>query len=124
MKWTIEEDIKLLAIVRQRFPELVKYTRLDAGTAFSKQLHIDFNSPYRDAAALLFRLEGAKILAKASRPTGDANKQRFRCLLSDDLALYDYSVTLPTLKRALNPATVNAVLHHFSLSDPHQLLGR
>ncbi|KWU01229.1 hypothetical protein APQ14_05885 [Vibrio toranzoniae] len=122
MKWTIEEDLKLLTIVRQRFPELVKHTRLDAGMAFSQQLNIDFNSPHRDAAALLFRLEGAKILAKASRPTGDANKQRFRCLLADDLALYDYSVTLPTLKRALNPQTVNAVLHHFSVSDPHQPL--
>ncbi|MEZ8022129.1 hypothetical protein [Vibrio sp. 1F255] len=122
MKWTIEEDLKLLTIVRQRFPELVKHTRLDAGMAFSQQLNIDFNSPHRDAAALLFRLEGAKILAKASRPTGDANKQRFCCLLADDLALYDYSVTLPTLKRALNPQTVNAVLHHFSVSDPHQPL--
>ena len=69
MKWTIEEDIKLLTIVRQRFPELVKHTRLDAGMAFSQQLHIDLNSPHRDAAALLFRLEGAKILAKARRPS-------------------------------------------------------
>ena len=122
MRWTIEEDCRLLSLIRQRFSELVTNSRLNAGMAFSQQLHADFNSPHRDAAALLFRLKEAKVLKLASRPTGDPSQQYFGCLLADDLALYDYSVTLPTLKRALNPETVNAVLHHFSVSDPHQPL--
>lgn len=122
MNWTLEEDCKLLVIIRQHFPTLIKNNRLDASAEFSKLLHANFDSPYRDAAALLFRLKEAKILATASRPTGNANKQRFRCLLADDLVLFNYSVTMPTLKRALNPETVNAVLLHFSESIPYQPL--
>lgn len=124
MKWTLEEDCKLLTLIRQRFTALIKHTRLDATMAFSKQLHTEFNSPHRDAAALLFRLKEAKILAAASRPTGDPNQQRFRCLLADDLALYDYSVTMPNLKKSLNPQIVEAILQQFSRTGPHQPLSK
>lgn len=122
MKWTIDEDCKLLALVRQHFTDLPKNTSFDSGSAFSKQLHTKFNSPTRDPAALLFRLKSAGILEVASRPTGNASQQRFRCLLADDLALYDYSVTMPKLIQALNPETVGAILHHFSVMEPHQPL--
>jgi hypothetical protein len=122
MKWTLEEDCKLLTLIRQRFTALIKNTRLDANMAFSKQLQTEFNSPHRDGAALLFRLKEAKILAAANRPTGNPNEQRFRCLLADDLALYDYSVTMPKLKKPLNPQIVEAILQKFSRMDPHQPL--
>lgn len=122
MKWTLDEDIALLTLIRCLFPTLQKYNRLDAGMAFSQQLHAEFNSPHRDAAALLFRLKQAGILSYAGRPGGDAHKQRFRCLISDDLALYDYSITLPTLKRALHSETVAEVLQHFAISNEHQPL--
>lgn len=122
MKWTLDEDIALLTLVRCLFSALQKYNRLDASMGFSQQLHAKFNSPHRDAAALLFRLKQAGILGFAERPGGDPQKQRFRCLISDDLALYDYSVTFPTLKRALHSETVAAVLHHFAISNEHQPL--
>ncbi|MDO0901244.1 hypothetical protein, partial [Enterobacter hormaechei] len=67
-KWSLEEDCKLLTLVRQRFSELLSYERLNATMSFSQQLHDAFDSPDRDAAALLYRLEQAKILGFASRP--------------------------------------------------------
>ncbi|MBW3164601.1 hypothetical protein [Ferrimonas balearica] len=122
MKWTTEEDCKLLSIIREFFPELVQHDRLDPSMAFSQKLKAEFNSPHRDASALLYRLKEAGILVFASRPGGDKNKQRFRRVIHDDLALYDYSVTFPRLKQALNPDSVTAVLHHFVVSNPNQPL--
>lgn len=58
--WTIEEDCKLLTLVRQLFSALVSHNRLNATMPFSQQLHDAFDSPDRDAAALLYRLEQAK----------------------------------------------------------------
>lgn len=60
--WTIKEDCKLLTLVRQHFSALVSHNRLNATMPFSQQLHDAFDSPDRDAAALLYRLEQAKIL--------------------------------------------------------------
>lgn len=120
--WTIEEDCKLLTLVRQLFSALVSHNRLNATMPFSQQLHDAFDSPDRDAAALLYRLEQAKILGFASRPGGDPTKQLFRCLISNDLALYDYSLTFPTLRKALHPDTVAAALNHFTISNPHEPL--
>ena len=118
MKWTLLEDIQLLILVRQYFTLLVKQNGLDAKSSFSQQLHAAFNSPQRDAAALLYRLKGAKILQLASRPTGNAEQQRFKCLLQDDSALYDYSVTFPTLRKPQSPLIIAQVLTHFAASDP------
>ncbi|WP_445375699.1 hypothetical protein ACSLVK_09735 [Photorhabdus tasmaniensis] len=120
--WTIEEDCKLLTLVRQHFPALVKHGQLNATMPFSQQLHTAFNSPHRDASALLFRLKQAGILGFAGRPGGDPTKQPFRCLINDDLALYDYSIIFPRLKQALHPETVTAVLDHFTFSNLHQSL--
>lgn len=120
--WTIKEDCKLLTLVRQHFSALVSHNRLNATMPFSQQLHDAFDSPDRDAAALLYRLEQAKILGFASRPGGDPTKQLFRCLINNDLALYDYSLTFPTLKKALHPDTVAAALNHFTNSNPHEPL--
>ena len=120
--WTIKEDCKLLTLVRQHFSALVSHNRLNATMPFSQQLHDAFDSPDRDAAALLYRLEQAKILGFASRPGGDPTKQLFRCLINNDLALYDYSLTFPTLRKALHPDTVAAVLNHFTISNPHEPL--
>lgn len=120
--WTIEEDCKLLTLVRQLFSALVSHNRLNATMPFSQQLHDAFDSPDRDAAALLYRLEQAKILGFASRPGGDPTKQLFRCLISNDLTLYDYSLTFPTLRKALHPDTVAAALNHFTISNPHEPL--
>lgn len=108
-KWTIEEDCKLLTLVRQHFPALVKHNQLNATMPFSQQLHAAFNSPHRDASALLFRLKQTGILGFAGCPGVDTAKQPFRCLINDDLALYDYSINLPSLKQALHPETVTAV---------------
>lgn len=66
--WTIKEDCKLLTLVRQHFSALVSHNRLNATMPFSQQLHDAFDSPDRDAAALLYRLEQAKIPGFASRP--------------------------------------------------------
>ncbi|MBD2784136.1 hypothetical protein ID858_13270 [Xenorhabdus sp. DI] len=121
-KWTIAEDCELLSLVRQHFPALVKHSRLDATMTFSQQLHTAFNSPHRDASALLFRLKQAGILGFAGRPGGDPAKQLFHCLINDDLALYDYSITFPGLKKALHPETVTEVLDHFAVSNLHQPL--
>nr|WP_242685351.1 hypothetical protein [Leclercia sp. 29361] len=121
-KWTIEEDCKLLTLTRQHFSSLLKHKRLNATMPFSQLLYTAFNSPDRDAAALLYRLEQAKILAFASRPGGDPTKQLFRCLINNDLALYDYSLTFPTLRKALHPDTVAAALNHFTISNPHEPL--
>lgn len=123
-KWTIEEDCKLLTLVRQHFPALVKHSQLNATMPFSQQLHAAFNSPHRDASALLFRLKQAGILGFAGRPGGDTAKQPFRCLINDDLALYDYSINLPSLKQALHPETVTAVLDQFITSNFHQPLSK
>lgn len=120
--WTIEEDCRLLNLVRQRFSELVSYERLNATMPFSQQLHTAFDSPNRDAAALLFRLKDAGVLGFASRPGGDPTKQPFRCQINNDLTLYDYSLTFPTLRKALHPDTVAAVLNHFTISNPHESL--
>lgn len=120
--WTIKEDCKLLTLVRQHFSALVSHNRLNATMPFSQQLHDAFDSPDRDAAALLYRLEQAKILGFASRPGGDPTKQLFRCLINNDLALYDYSLTFPTLRKALHPDTVAAALNHFTNSNPHEPL--
>ncbi|HCM4283587.1 TPA: hypothetical protein N3J59_000861, partial [Klebsiella quasipneumoniae] len=120
--WTIKEDCKLLTLVRQHFSALVSHNRLNATMPFSQQLHDAFDSPDRDAAALLYRLEQAKILGFASRPGGDPTKQLFRCLINNDLALYDYSLTFPTLRKALHPDTVAAALNHFTNSNPHKPL--
>ncbi|EBJ4366636.1 hypothetical protein DU542_09775 [Salmonella enterica] len=120
--WTIEEDCKLLTLVRQHFSALVSHNRLNATMPFSQLLHDAFDSPDRDAPALLYRLEQAKILGFASRPGGDPTKQPFRCLISNDLALYDYSLTFPTLRKALHPDTVAAALNHFTISNPHEPL--
>lgn len=120
--WTIEEDCKLLTLVRQHFSALVSHNRLNATMPFSQQLHDAFDSPDRNATALLYRLEQAKILGFASRPGGDPAKQLFRCLINNDLALYDYSLTFPTLRKALHSDTVAAVLNHFTISNPHQSL--
>ncbi|ECE6401179.1 hypothetical protein DPY74_23025, partial [Salmonella enterica subsp. salamae] len=120
--WTIEEDCKLLTLVRQHFSALVSHNRLNATMPFSQQLHDAFDSPDRDAAALLYRLEQAKILGFASRPGGDPTKQPFRCLINNDLALYDYSLTFPTLRKALHPDTVAAAINHFTISNSHEPL--
>ncbi len=120
--WTIKEDCKLLTFVRQHFSALVSHNRLNATMPFSQQLHDAFDSPDRDAAALLYRLEQAKILGFASRPGGDPTKQLFRCLINNDLALYDYSLTFPSLRKALHPDTVAAALNHFTNSNPHEPL--
>lgn len=117
MKWTLLEDIKLLILVRQYFTVLVKQNWLDANSPFSQQLHAAFNSSHRDAAALLYRLKDAKVLQLASRPTGNAEQQRFKCLLSDDRALYDYSATFPTLRKLVSPTLIAEVLKHFAASD-------
>lgn len=121
-RWTVEEDCKLLSLVRQNFPTLVKHERLNATMPFCQQLHAAFDSPYRDASALLYRLEQAKILGFAARPGGEPAKQPFRCLINNDLVLYDYSLTLPTLNKALHPDTVAAVLTHFNAGNPHEPL--
>ncbi|MDE1482060.1 hypothetical protein [Xenorhabdus bovienii] len=118
--WTIEEDCKLLTLVRQRFSELVSHERLNATMPFSQQLHAAFDSPDRNAAALLFRLKDAGILGFAGRPGVGAEKQPFRCLINNDLALYDYSLTFPTLRKTLHPETVAAVLNYFTVI--HELL--
>lgn len=120
MKWTLDEDVQLLILVRKHFTSLIKHSRLDASMLFSQQLHAAFNSSSRDVAALLFRLKEANILAFASPPTGDAAQQRFKCLLQDDMALYDYSITFPTLRKIQNPAIVSEVLKRFDVSNPHQ----
>lgn len=120
--WTVQEDCKLLTLVRQRFSALVSHSRLNATMPFSQQLHAAFDSPGRDAAALLYRLEQAKILGFASRPGGDPTKQPFRCQINNELALYDYSLTFPTLRKALHPDTVASVLNHFTISNPHEPL--
>lgn len=120
--WTVEEDCRLLTLVRQHFSALVSHNRLNATMPFSQQLHAAFDSPDRDAAALLYRLEQAKILGFASRPGGDPTKQPFHCLINNDLALHDYSLTFPTLRKTLHPDTVAAVLNHFTISNPHELL--
>lgn len=122
MKWTLDEDIKLLMLVREHFASLAKHSRLDASSPVSQQLHAAFNSSHRDVAALLFRLREAKILAFASPPTGDASQQRFKCLIQDDTGLYDYSLTFPTFKKSQHPATVAEVLKRFEASNPHQPL--
>lgn len=49
-------------------------------------------------------------------------KQLFRCLINNDLALYDYSLTFPSLRKALHPDTVAAALNHFTNSNPHEPL--
>ena len=120
--WTVEEDCKLLSLVRQRFPELVSHKRLDATMLFSQQLHAAFGSPDRDAAALLHRLRVAGILEFAGRPGGNPVKQLFRCQLTNDLSLYDYSLTFPTLRKALHPDTVAVAINHFTISNPHEPL--
>ncbi|MCG8709810.1 hypothetical protein JHU04_003072 [Brenneria sp. 4F2] len=120
--WTIEEDCKLLTLVRQHFSELVSHERLNATMPFSQQLHTAFDSPDRDAAALLHRFRLAGILEFAGRPGGDPAKQPFRCLINNDLALYDYSLTFPTLRKALHPETVAAALNYFTISNPHEPL--
>ena len=79
MKWTLDEDVALLSLVRRHFTSLVRQKQLDATMPFSQRLHAEFSSPHRTAAALLFRLKEAKILSRASRPGGDRQKQRFRC---------------------------------------------
>lgn len=122
--WTIDEDCKLLTLVRQHFSELVSHNRLNATMLFSQQLHAAFNSPDRDSAALLYRLEQAKILGFANRPGGDPTKQLFRCLINTDLALYDYSLTFPTLRKALHPDTIAAALNHFTMSNPCEPLSK
>ncbi len=121
-RWTIEEDCKLLTLVRQHFSALVRHERLNATMLFSQQLHTAFDSPDRDAPALLFRLKDAGILGFAGRPGVGLEKQSFRCLINNDLALYDYSLTFPTLRKALHPDTVAAALNHFTISNPHELL--
>ena len=121
MKWTLDEDVALLSLVRRHFTSLVMQKQLDATMPFSQMLHAEFSSSRHTADALLFRLEKAKILSFASCPGRDNQKQRFRCDLMDDLPLYDYSVTLPTLK-SLHPQSIDAVLHRFSISDKHQPL--
>ncbi|ENA9696612.1 hypothetical protein ABG299_002136 [Salmonella enterica subsp. enterica] len=120
--WTVEEDCKLLTLVRQHFSALVSHNRLNATMPFSQQLHTAFDSPDRDAAALLFRLKDAGILSFAGRPGVGAEKQPFRCLINNDLALYDYSLTFPTLRKALHPDTVAAAINHFTISSPHEPL--
>lgn len=120
MRWTLDEDIQLLVLVRQLFTSLTKHNRLDVSSPFSQQLHAAFNSPHRKISALLFRLRDAKILAFASPPNGNAEQQRFKCLLQDDMPLYDYSVTFPTLKELQNPATVAEILKRFEVSNPQQ----
>lgn len=122
MRWTLDEDIQLLMLVRENFASLIKHSRLDASSPLSQQLHAAFNSPHRDVAALLFRLKDAKILAFASPPTGNASQQRFKCLIQDDIGLYDYSVTFPTFRKSQNPATVAEVLKRFDASNPYQPL--
>lgn len=91
MRWMLDEDIRLLMLVREHFASLTKHDRLDASSPFSQQLHAAFNSPHRKISALLFRLRDAKILAFASPPNGNAEQQRFKCQLQDDLPLYDYN---------------------------------
>lgn len=120
MKWTLAEDIQLLKLVRQYFTSLIQHSRLDASMLFSQQLHAAFNPSRRDVAALLFRLKEAGVLAFASPPNGNAAQQRFKCLLQDDMPLYDYSVTFPTLKEPLNPATVAETLWLFDQSNVQQ----
>ena len=121
MKWTLDEDVALLSLVRRHFTSLVTQKQLDATMPFSQMLHAEFSSLRHTADALLFRLKEAKILSFASCPGRDKQKQRFRCDLIDDLPLYDYSATLPTLK-SLHPQSIDAVLHRFSISDEHQPL--
>lgn len=118
-RWTIDEDCKLLSLVRQHFTTLVGQKFLNATMPFSQKLHMAFDSPDRDAAALLYRLEKAKILGFAQRPDSDPMKQRFCCLINNDLPLYNYSVTLPTLRKPLHPDTVEAVLNYYSSSNAH-----
>lgn len=118
MRWTLLEDIQLLILVRQHFMALIKQSWLDASSPFSQQLHAAFNSPHRDVAALLYRLKDAKILQLASRPTGNAEQQRFKCLLQDDKALYDYSATFPTLRAPQHATIIEEVRKQFTTSDP------
>lgn len=120
MRWTLDEDVQLLTLVRQHFTSLIKHSQLDASMLFSQQLHTAFNSSSRDAAALLFRLKEANILTFASPPTGDAALQRFKCLIQDDMALYDYSIIFPTLRKPQSSATVAEALKRFDVSSPHQ----
>lgn len=120
MRWTLDEDIRLLTLIRQHFTSFIKHPWLDASTQFSQQLHTAFDSSHRDVAALLYRLRFAGILTFAGPPIGNTAPQRFKCLLQDDLPLYDYSVTLPTLKEPLHPATVAATLTHFDESNVQQ----
>lgn len=120
MRWTLDEDIRLLTLIRQHFTSFIKHPWLDASTQFSHQLHAAFDSSHRDVAALLYRLKLAGILTFAGPPNGTAAQQRFKCLLQDDLPLYDYSMTLPTLKEPLHPATVAATLTHFDESNVQQ----
>ncbi|ART79683.1 hypothetical protein [Oceanisphaera avium] len=122
MRWTIDEDIQLLLLVRQHFTALSKQNRLHVQSAFSQMLHTAFNSPHRDIAALLYRLKEAKILAFVGRPNGNAAQQSFKCLLQDDMALYNYRVTLPTLQKPLHPDTVAQVQQAFATSNPEQPL--
>lgn len=75
--WTIEEDCKLLTLVRQHFSALVSHNRLNATMPFSQLLHDAFDSPDRDAPALLYRLEQAKILGFASRLVAIPLNNRF-----------------------------------------------
>lgn len=117
MRWTLLEDIQLLILVRQHFTSLIKQSWLDINSPVIQQLHATFNSPYRDVAALLYRLKEAKILQFASRPTGNVEQQRFKCLLQDDKALYDYSVTFPTLRAPLPPALIEEAIKCFTASD-------
>ncbi|MBD1229179.1 hypothetical protein [Xenorhabdus griffiniae] len=120
--WTIEEDCKLLTLVRQHFSTLARHERLNATMPFSQQLHTAFASPDRDAPALLFRLKDAGILGFAGQTGVGPEKQPFRCLINNDLVLYDYSLTFPTLRKALHPDTVAAALNHFTVSNPHEPL--
>lgn len=122
MRWTLAEDIQLLILVRQHFTSLIKHTWLDASTQFSQQLHVAFDSSHRDVAAVLYRLKLAGILTLAGPPNGHAAQQRFKCQLQDDMPLYDYSATFPTLRDPLHPATIAEVLKRFDESNVQQPL--
>ena len=120
--WSIEEDCQLLTLVRQYFTQLLSHDVLHAEMPFSQRLHAAFNSPDRDVPALLWRLKEAGIVGLSGRPGKDPTQQSFRRLLHDDLALYDYSITFPTLKKALHPETVTAICHAFSAQPAQQSL--
>ena len=119
-KWEVYEEYVLLELARTYYSEMVAYSCITVDSPFMERLLADFRtqtcSDNRDALALLFRLKESKLLVfHGGFVRGGGPAQAFRCAVSDERCLYDFTVCPPLISRALGKEIETQIVDDFSV---------